>query len=753
MPDNNDLMQMYQDRKASLLTAPDNVKRAVGMYIFNNAIAPKIPSGTPDDIIDQARDAWMGGEGLGPSKPASGPVDQPPQDVGILGKASAFARGLVSGAAHEVHQVSKMNEGAAVIPGMVSPGSISQNLKGPLTYLENLANPGREAAPKTTAVGEFVGRSVPDVMLFQGGAGAGEAAAKKLALGKAGSYTAKTIAGTAAMGVTKDDKSAATFAKDVGAQVVFDAILHGVFGKASTQLIGKAIRSTGQEATPSAVEAFTPHMSDVLKERYPEKYAAFQQSQGKVDPFSPEEKMAAIDEATKRQAQAEATQKINEKLVKDAQRETDKAERLKDQAAQKLREKSVRADARKAANSEAKVFALRLSEYRKATGSIPAEGTPVYQKLKNGALVKDVVAEEHGGAVAAAQGVADQHTSDAIAVEHPTAIDAVKSAQAAAHVVQANEKSSTGLENLGGAGTAIADNLYVALYKKLEVGDLTEGGKPSEFLQNAKKFFDLGQIKSPRDLRRLAERPEKYKISNVEAPPPTNPPETQSPEQAPSAQNTPEVPLAEPGQVGSPVPVEKPKVEKPKVEKAAKEVKQTAYERFGVKIDPTAWKTPEDVIAGKSEAMTQMHKIIKDRTNALQAALLRKELTPLQVRAIATKMAKEITTVGASIEKIKTPEIGRDARDRLRQATNASEAMTAEKIVRDGRQSVAKTKIDENAILQVADLAKEFSDLKASALYKKITTDFEAAGGGVDSYGELVDQLTSARDFLRKGKQ
>jgi len=58
---------------------------------------------------------------------------------------------------------------------------------------------------------------------------------------------------------------------------------------------------------------------------------------------------------------------------------------------------------------------------------------------------------------------------------------------------------------LGGAGKAMADNYYQAVWDKVQKGDTTEGGKPSAYLQSAKLVYDAGGIKSVDDMRAFGE--------------------------------------------------------------------------------------------------------------------------------------------------------------------------------------------------------------------------------------------------------
>ena len=58
---------------------------------------------------------------------------------------------------------------------------------------------------------------------------------------------------------------------------------------------------------------------------------------------------------------------------------------------------------------------------------------------------------------------------------------------------------TTGLENLGGAAQAIGGNLRDMLWDKLQRGDTTELGKPSQILIDAKTAMDQGAIKSRAD--------------------------------------------------------------------------------------------------------------------------------------------------------------------------------------------------------------------------------------------------------------
>lgn len=57
---------------------------------------------------------------------------------------------------------------------------------------------------------------------------------------------------------------------------------------------------------------------------------------------------------------------------------------------------------------------------------------------------------------------------------------------------------------LGGAGRGIAEGMYDTLWRKLQAGDLTEGGRPSRLLQLADREMGAGNIRTREDLRRWA---------------------------------------------------------------------------------------------------------------------------------------------------------------------------------------------------------------------------------------------------------
>jgi len=70
---------------------------------------------------------------------------------------------------------------------------------------------------------------------------------------------------------------------------------------------------------------------------------------------------------------------------------------------------------------------------------------------------------------------------------------------------QVSAGDSTGLKSMGsGMGSAMTDNMYDALWSKVEAGDTNEAGKPSALLQVAKAARAAGGMSSPQHLRALA---------------------------------------------------------------------------------------------------------------------------------------------------------------------------------------------------------------------------------------------------------
>ena len=101
---------------------------------------------------------------------------------------------------------------------------------------------------------------------------------------------------------------------------------------------------------------------------------------------------------------------------------------------------------------------------------------------------------------------------------------------------QAAEKElKQDISKIGGAGTAIVENLYKTLFEKLSKGDLTELGKPSKILQEAYPVFQAGKIKSPEDLKNWVNTESSLAPS---APTPTPSPTATTPAAAPAAAPT-----------------------------------------------------------------------------------------------------------------------------------------------------------------------------------------------------------------------
>lgn len=76
----------------------------------------------------------------------------------------------------------------------------------------------------------------------------------------------------------------------------------------------------------------------------------------------------------------------------------------------------------------------------------------------------------------------------------------------------------SGLGNLGGAGQAISDNMYQALWQKVQKGETMEAGQPSVYLQVGKMLKDAGKINSVEDFKAVAQQVRAIKDSGVKGP-------------------------------------------------------------------------------------------------------------------------------------------------------------------------------------------------------------------------------------------
>lgn len=170
------------------------------------------------------------------------------------------------------------------------------------------------------------------------------------------------------------------------------------------------------------------------------------------------------------------------------------------------------------------------------------------------------------------------------------------------------------------------------------------------------------------------------------------------------------------------------KVEEPpaKVETKPTAAKPKAYEAFGVTIDPTAWKTPEDVIAGKRAAHAQLDAEVQKRGAALHEKVKAGLGTPgyTEAKSSVDALLADYKKARLSIDKIKTPEIGSIARDVLRKRTQVREA-TAE----FGREQVAKEQASGNVQ----------ADIDNGMAIEKYTKLLQAKG-----LSRVVDKITKA---------
>lgn len=201
---------------------------------------------------------------------------------------------------------------------------------------------------------------------------------------------------------------------------------------------------------------------------------------------------------------------------------------------------------------------------------------------------------------------------------------------------RALKESSTGLEELGGAAKAIADNMYKTLFDALQQGKTVVAGVKDPVLVRAKEAFDAGLIKSPEDLQRFENEGYPTETAGVEETPAT----TVTGEPA----VTPETPPVTKGKRGRPAKTAEEKAAgkaayavsgRKKVLDDARYKINNAIDYLGGEIDPTLFpQTPEgqaaydnartELRAKKVEALKNVYRIKNDPalkgTKALKTA-------------------------------------------------------------------------------------------------------------------------------------
>lgn len=81
--------------------------------------------------------------------------------------------------------------------------------------------------------------------------------------------------------------------------------------------------------------------------------------------------------------------------------------------------------------------------------------------------------------------------------------DVAKAAEEAVAASSAEANSAESLKSIGNIAGAISDNLHKMLWEKVQKGVVTELGKPSPLLVEAKKLRDAGGLKTPEEFRKF----------------------------------------------------------------------------------------------------------------------------------------------------------------------------------------------------------------------------------------------------------
>lgn len=234
----------------------------------------------------------------------------------------------------------------------------------------------------------------------------------------------------------------------------------------------------------------------------------------------------------------------------------------------------------------------------------------------------------------------------------------------------------------------------------------------------------------------------------------TTPPVAQASPSPVSAQAPPQPVVAPQAQASNPpkgspaptAPVVGSVEEKTSVSGAPK-VSQKAYEAFGISLDPTQWKTPEDVVQGKARAQQQLQVDAVAKGKAIQQALKQGLITKAQADEQLTKLGQDALKAKAAIDKAKAPSVSRGARDRLRKGAKVKERTAAVAGEEQAKERTSGISLQQ-AVERVADLEKGFKALGEHKEFLRVSREFEKAGG--DNYVTLANELEDAYNEVLK---
>lgn len=267
-----------------------------------------------------------------------------------------------------------------------------------------------------------VGKAIPSVLMFEGGAGVVPQAAKTAPLAwRAISYLTRQAAGTAAMTTAEEKPTTKEFGTQLALGVLLDGVLHGATkgviktGGALGTAIGK-LKSSAQPNANAAGQILDELTNQVLKEKFPNKT---------LDKLTPTEFDHLVTETKAKRAAIEAQGRTAAQAVKDAEKANKPTKKA--QILQREQDKAAKSAARKAESEKLKRFSKALSEYKQRVGSLPTADSEHMKALQSGKTPDEILGPKPEVVAAqAVTGVKETQEAQAISEGAPQAVQAVE---------------------------------------------------------------------------------------------------------------------------------------------------------------------------------------------------------------------------------------------------------------------------------------------------------------------------------------
>jgi len=181
--------------------------------------------------------------------------------------------------------------------------------------------------------------------------------------------------------------------------------------------------------------------------------------------------------------------------------------------------------------------------------------------------------------------------------------------------------------------------------------------------------------------------------------------------------------------------------------------KEHAYVKFGVTLDASKMTTPEEVITAKRGAMEQIQVSYNQKIKEITEGVRTNALTKDAAVTMFAELKRDSTQATSSVMKFKTPNIGREARDRLRNRANAAEG---NRVVGEqqaskeamGTSSAGAEMTEQEAVDELDTLVKiGFGSTSRQIVAKNIIAEIEKLGGGP------IEKLEALQDAYAKLKK